>query len=37
VRVVLREAFPEEKELLNKFSRSKAKPVTAEMRSARHY
>lgn len=37
VRVVLREAFKEEKELLNKFSRSKAKPVTAEMRSARHY
>jgi ribosomal protein L22 len=37
VRVVLREAFPEEKEGLVKFSRAKAKPVTAEMRNPRHY
>jgi len=37
IRVVLREAFPEEKEALTKFTRAKARPVTKEMRSPRHY
>ncbi|KAA0162881.1 hypothetical protein FNF27_04212 [Cafeteria roenbergensis] len=37
VRVVLREAFPEEKAALNKFTAEKARPVTTEMRSPRNY